>query len=124
MNHMIDLSHEGPYAAASSCFPITGVKETRAEYCKAKRMFVAQTPVGERIVALVHLGRVRIRPRQPHVKRPGRLRAYWMDVITGTLYQLKTGIAISSDELYLWDIHKDQSAIDQLIVKKFRFGDE
>lgn len=124
MNHMIDVSHEGPYAAATSCFPITGNKETRSAYCKEKRVYVAETPVGRRVVALVHLGRMRIRRKQEAKKRPGRLIAYWMDVITGTLYQLKTGMAISSDELYLWGIHKDKVAIDALIARKFRMSDE
>lgn len=124
MNHLIDVSHEGPYAAATSCFPITGNKETRTAYCKGKRVFVADTPVGRRVVALVHLGRMRVKRKQTAEKRPGRLIAYWMDVVTGTLYQLKTGIAVSSDELYLWGIHKDQSAIDALIARKFRMSDE
>lgn len=123
MNHLIDISTEGPYAAVSSCFPITGSKETRKAYCKAKRMFVAETPAGRRVVALVHLGRMRVRKSQPTTRRPGRLIAYWMDVVTGTLYQLKTGIAVSSDELYLWNIHKDPMAVNQLILKKFRIGD-
>lgn len=123
MNHLIDVSHEGPYAAANSCFPTTGNKETRTMYCKGKRLFLADTPVGKRIVALVHLGRMRVKRRQPQSRRDGRLIAYWMDVVTGTLYQLKTGIAVSSDELYLWGIHKDPAAVDQLIAKKFRMSD-
>lgn len=124
MNHLIEVSHEGPYAAAPFCFPITGNGPTRKEYCRSKRLFVANTPVGKRVVALVHLGRMRIRRKQPSCRRLGRLIAYWMDVVTGTLYQLKTGMAVSSDELYLFDIHKDQAAVDALIGRKFRMSDE
>lgn len=121
MNNLIAMSYEGPFADARSCFPATGQKHARREYCKGKRLFVATTPVGQRVVALVHLAKG-IRKRSGFSKRPGRLRAFWMDVITGTLYQLKTGIAISSDELFLWDIHKDPEAVKNLINRKFKFG--
>lgn len=116
-NQVIQLSVEGPWAAWQSCFPQTGQKEMRTEFCRSKRMYVAETPEGKRVVALVALG-YRI-GKNPIKRRPGKLRAYWMDAITGTLYQLKTGMAISSEDLFLWDIHKDDQAIVNLINKKF-----
>jgi len=117
-NQVVQMSNDGPWAAAPYCFPQNGQKEKRSEFCRSKRMYVAETPVGSRVVAMVCIGNNRA-PGAKLKRRPGRLRAFWMDAITGTLYQLKTGMAISSEDLFLWDIHKDDRAVANLINKKF-----
>lgn len=120
MNHLVDLSVEGPYAAPSSCFPINRMKEARSEYCKHKRLYLADTPEGDRVVALVHLGRIRMRRYSPIMRRPGRLIAFWMDVITGTLYNLKTGRCLSSDTLKISSVRRSPESVRNLINKTFK----
>lgn len=116
-SQVVLMSREGPWVAAPFCFPQTGQRQNKIDYCQSKRMYVGETPHGKRVVALVTLG---VRgPNRTTLKRPGRLRAFWMDAVTGTLYQLKTGIAISSEETFLWDIRKDESEVLSLINKKF-----
>lgn len=117
-NQVVALSFDGPWVAAPFCFPQTAQREQKARFCSSKHMYVAETPNGQRVIALVHLG-LRGKHREPLTKKPGRLRAFWMDAITGTLYNLRTGASISSDDNFLWDIRKDAQAIDQLINKKF-----
>ena len=119
MKNMIDLAMEGPYAAPTSCFPIGSGKDNRAKYLSQKHVYVAMTPIGERIVAAVHLCRQRSTTKRGMFRRPGKVRALWMDVITGTLYQFRTGMSLSSEDLFLWDIHKDQSKVDALVKKRF-----
>lgn len=117
-NQVVQMSNEGPWVSAPYCFPQTGQKDKRSEFCRSKRMYVAETTMGRRVVAIVCLGGNRA-PGAKLKRRPGRLRAFWMDAVTGTLYNFRNGIAISSDDLFLWDIRKDQSEIDALIQKRF-----
>lgn len=116
-NQVVQMSIDGPWVAWQYCFPQTGQREMRTTFCRSKRMYVAETPSGKRVVALVTLGN-RV-GRNAIQRRPGKLRAYWMDAVTGTLYQLKTGMSISSEDMFLWDIRKDDRAIVELINKKF-----
>lgn len=116
-NQLVLLAQDGPWVAAGFCFPQTAQSQNKTDYVQSKRMYVAETPAGKRVVALIAVGMRG--PSKGVVKRPGRLRAFWMDAVTGTLYQLKTGMAISSEDLFLWDIRRDEAAVESLINRRF-----
>ena len=109
MNHgnnksaTLKLSIDGPFAHPSSCFPTTSTKKLRTEFCKKLDLYVGDTPVGTRVLALQKL----------RTSRGERM--VYMDVVTGTLYRPEDGRCYTSDYLFIRDIRRDAAAVKTLI---------
>lgn len=99
----LKLSIDGPFAHPSSCFPMTSTKKLRTTYCKQLDLYVGDTPVGKRVLAL-----------HTRMTKSGERKVY-MDVVTGTLYRPEDGRCLSSDYLFVRDIRRDVSAVKALI---------
>ncbi len=97
------VSIDGPWAQTISCFPLVSPKKSRAEFCKKLDLYVADTPMGERVVALHTWTTIR-----------GERQVY-MDVVTGTLYRKEDGKCLSSDYLFVRDIRRSDSSVKDLI---------
>lgn len=99
----LKLSIDGPWAQVSSCFPTTSTKKLRTEYCKKLDLYVGDTPIGTRVLALQNL----------RTSRGERM--VYVDVVTGTLYRPEDGRCFSSDYLFIRDVRRDVSAVKALI---------
>ncbi len=97
------VSIDGPWAQVNSCFPLVSPKKSRAEFCKKLDLYVADTPMGERVIAL-----------QTWTTTRGDRKVY-MDVITGTLYRAEDGKCLSSDYLFIRDVRRSDSSVKALI---------
>jgi len=99
----LKISIDGPWAQMSCCFPTTSTKKMRTDFCKQLYLYVADSPFGERIVAL-------------QIWRTTRgERKVYMDVVTGTLYRYEDGKCYSSDYLFIRDVRRNDSSVKALI---------
>ena len=98
----------GEYCAREvDCFPVHAkdkkAKERKKEWCKKHRLFTGVTDFQERSFALVG------------VKKDEKVKAYFMDAITGSFYDARTK-SIPSSLMAISELNRHQSNATKLLM--------
>lgn len=99
---LIWLSADGPFVSERKCFLIRGAK--KRNWLEGKRLYLGDVDGQTRVFAL------------SVIDEGKRLRAYFLDCITGSLYDPRTGRCMSSYMLTLSNVRKDPRAAEILMT--------
>ena len=115
----IELEIKGAFKMARDldCIPLTAKKHKRIEWLQDKEVYSVLTNMGERIMTPIT-----IKPKnETEAKKPTT--TYLMDVITGTLYNPKTNICLTSDVIRLIKYKIDPEHGKKVVNMKIERGD-
>ena len=98
------FSQEGGCAPESMCFPLRGTKDQKRQWLRSRKLYLAKCGGYLRTFALIC------------VRFAGRLRAYFMDAITGTLYSPRSMRAPASDYLRIEQVCRAQDRAASMLL--------
>lgn len=98
----ITISDEGPMASGMMCYPIEGNAASRRRWCESHDLRVDKW---DRVFALVEFG------VHDHA---------YMDAITGSLYDIKSGRCYSSDSLRVGRLTRDHELARNILLSTKR----